>query len=64
MVGTVKRYDAKKGYGFITVDNNSFFFLRTDIMKLHQHCSCREIVSFDLVRDNIGVRAINIRQVS
>lgn len=63
MIGKVKHYDATKGYGFIVSQNKQVFFMRKDINKSHQHCSYREKVAFDIVRDTRGIRAVNIRQI-
>lgn len=63
MVGKVKHYDAAKGYGFISSQDKQVFFMRKDIDKNHQHCSYRESVAFDIVRDTRGVRAVNIRRI-
>ena len=63
MVGEIKHYDAKKGYGFISAENKQVFFMRKDIAKNHQHCSYKEAVAFDIIRDTYGVRAVNIRRI-
>ena len=63
MSGRVKFYNAKRGYGVIALKDSEVIFLRKDIFKPHQHCTYNEIVIFDLVKDNLGVRAVNIRQV-
>lgn len=61
MVGKVKFYDAKRGYGFIsTANEEELFFMRKDIAKSHQHCCNRESVSFSVATDG---RAINVRRV-
>ena len=63
MSGVIKWYNAKKGCGVVKTNEQEFFFLRRDIFKPHQHCTYNEVVNFDVIRDNMGVRAVKIRQV-
>ena len=64
MIGKVKFYNAQKGYGIISTNNQGeLFFMRKDIVKTHQHCCCKEKVSFTVANDNYGTRAINVKQV-
>lgn len=61
MVGKVKFYDARRGYGYITTANEEeLFFMRKDIVKSHQHCTRKELVSFAVANDG---RAINVQKI-
>lgn len=64
MNGKIKHYSGKKGYGFITVKGNDYFFMHTDfIEKKNGYCKVGNIVSFNPVIGVRGLRATDIKVI-
>ena len=61
MTGKVQWYEPKKGYGFISSDNNSLFFHRADFKENIIPSQGDELV-FDISPGEKGLKAINIRK--
>ena len=61
--GTVKWYSEKKGYGFISTDDNSEFFMHKSAIKDHGFFPLEKSdrVSFETKETNRGVQAVNVR---
>ena len=58
MIGVIKHYSGKKGYGFITAENKDYFFLYTDFTeKKNGYCKVGNIVSFLPQEADRGLRA-------
>ena len=62
--GTVKEYDRIKGFGFITSDDGTDFFVH--VSGLREHLKQKGLrggqrVSFDVDFDVKGDRAVNVR---
>ncbi|MBN3036235.1 MAG: cold shock domain-containing protein [Bacteroidales bacterium] len=60
--GTVKFYLEKKGYGFIVEDETQqdiFFHVSGLVDKVNDE----DKVSFDLVDDNRGKKAVNVKKI-
>lgn len=66
MKGTVKMFNAEKGYGFIHSEegNDVFFHYSSLIMDGFKTAEVGEKVEFDLEESDRGPRAANIRKVS
>lgn len=66
MRGTVKWFDARKGYGFITPDNGSkdVFVHHSEIqMEGFKSLNDGDEVEFDIVQDQKGPKAANVTKV-
>jgi CspA family cold shock protein len=64
--GRVKRFDEKKGYGFIQTDeiNQDIFVHYSDIVgEGFRTLVAGEAVEFDLVQGNKGYKAVNVRKL-
>ncbi|ADY73792.1 cold-shock DNA-binding domain protein [Desulfurobacterium thermolithotrophum DSM 11699] len=65
LVGTVKWFDSKKGYGFITADNGQDVFVHytgiagTGFRTLEEG----ERVSFNITESNKGLKAVDVERV-
>lgn len=66
MKGTVKMFNAEKGYGFIHSEegNDVFFHYSSLVMDGFKTAEVGEKVEFDLEESDRGPRAANIRKVS
>ena len=66
MKGTIKMFNAEKGYGFIHSEegNDVFFHYSSLIMDGFKTAEVGEKVEFDLEESDRGPRAANIRKVS
>lgn len=63
--GIVKHWDASKGYGFITTDDEEDLFLHVSNLMppLTQHQITEGMrVKFDVKRDMKGDKAVNVRK--
>jgi cold shock CspA family protein len=58
-IGTIKSYDAEKGFGFIICKNYEIYFSKYQIKsnKIPKH---NEPVSFSILNTNKGYQAINV----
>ncbi|HHH80573.1 MAG TPA: cold shock domain-containing protein [candidate division Zixibacteria bacterium] len=64
--GRVKRFDEKKGYGFIQQDGNGpdVFVHYSDIVgEGFRTLSPGDEVEFDLIEGDKGLKAINVRKI-
>jgi len=61
--GTVKMWNAQKGYGFIVTDDDEDLFVHVNDLDITTRGSLREgqQVKFDVRRDIKGDKAINVR---
>ncbi len=66
MKGTIKMFNAEKGYGFIHSEegNDVFFHYSSLVMDGFKTAEVGEKVEFDLEESDRGPRAANIRKVS
>ena len=63
-MGTVKFFDADKGYGIILGDdNNKYLFMYRDIIKRNRYVKAKDRVLFGTVKDAHGTRAVEVRIV-
>lgn len=61
LMGTVKFFDAKKGYGSIAGnDGKNYFFFYRDILRKNKYCRANEKVLFTTIKDARGVRAVGV----
>ncbi len=64
MEGTIKHYSGKKGYGFITSEQQDYFFLQTDfIAKPNGFCKVGNKVIFSPMNSSKGLRATQIQKI-
>ncbi|MCD6551195.1 cold-shock protein [Thermotoga sp.] len=65
MRGTVKWFDSKKGYGFITMENGEDIFVHWSAIQMDGFKTLRENepVEFDVQRGTKGPQAVNVRPV-
>jgi CspA family cold shock protein len=64
--GTVKRWDAAKGFGFITSDDDEELFVHKsdlDVTVPARQLKVGQRVAFDIVREMKGDRAVRVRVV-
>ncbi|MFR9524026.1 MAG: cold shock domain-containing protein [Rikenellaceae bacterium] len=63
MTGTVKWFDSKKGYGFVTSENGKEYFVHFSGIKTEGFKSLVEnqAVEFELSNGNKGEQAVNVR---
>lgn len=63
MIGTVKWFDAEKGFGFIERENGSDVFVHFSAIKAEGYKSLDEgqKVEFDLEKGQRGPQAANVR---
>jgi CspA family cold shock protein len=64
--GTVKMWDASKGFGFITTEDDDDLFVHLSDLHIsvnNQRLSEGQAVKFDIKRDMKGDRAINVKVV-
>jgi CspA family cold shock protein len=64
--GTVKMWDASKGFGFITTEDDDDLFVHLSDLHIsvnNQRLSEGQAVKFDIRRDMKGDRAINVKVV-
>ncbi len=63
MKGTVKWFDAKKGYGFITMEDGNDIFVHYSAIKMDGYKSLKEnqAVVFDITEGPKGKQASNVR---
>ncbi len=63
--GTIKRWEALKGYGFITTDDDEDLFLHVGDLAVNlrpEHVREGLRVKFDVQSDIRGEKAINVRK--
>ena len=62
MNGTVKSFNKRKGYGFISIDNGDSVFFHYSELKMDGFKTINpdEKVNFELIESDKGLRAINI----
>ncbi|MFQ6675227.1 MAG: cold-shock protein [Fidelibacterota bacterium] len=61
--GTVKEYDADRGFGFITGDDGEDYFVHVSGLRIHlkeKGLRKGERVKFDVMFDVKGDRAVNV----
>ncbi len=65
MTGTVKWFDGKKGYGFISCDDGKEYFVHFSGIESEgfKSLSEKENVEFELASGNKGEQAIGVRVV-
>jgi CspA family cold shock protein len=65
MRGTVKWFDSKKGYGFITMENGEDIFVHWSAIQMDGFKTLRENepVEFDVQQGTKGPQAVNVRPV-
>jgi CspA family cold shock protein len=64
--GTVKKWDAAKGFGFITSDDDEELFVHKsdlDVTVPGRQLKVGQRVAFDVVREMKGDRAVRVRVV-
>ncbi|MFI3264217.1 MAG: cold shock domain-containing protein [Rikenellaceae bacterium] len=63
MTGTVKWFDSKKGYGFVTSENGKEYFVHFSGIQSEGFKSLVEnqAVEFELANGNKGEQAVNVR---
>ncbi|MFI3286414.1 MAG: cold shock domain-containing protein [Rikenellaceae bacterium] len=63
MTGTVKWFDSKKGYGFVTSENGKEYFVHFSGIQTEGFKSLVEnqAVEFELANGNKGEQAVNVR---
>ncbi len=63
MTGTVKWFDSKKGYGFVTSENGQEYFVHFSGIQSEGFKSLVEnqAVEFELANGNKGEQAVNVR---
>ena len=62
--GTVKKWDAAKGFGFITSDDDEELFVHKsdlDVTVPNGQLKIGQRVAFDVVREMKGDRAVRVR---
>lgn len=64
MKGTVKWFDAKKGYGFITMEDGNDIFVHYSAIEMDGYKTLRENqeVEFDISEGSKGKQASNVRE--
>jgi len=60
--GTIKFFNATKGYGFIKSDEKEYFFHVTNLVD--KTVSTDDEVSFDLMEGKKGQQATNVRLIN
>ncbi len=65
MTGTVKWFDGKKGYGFISSDEGKEYFVHFSGIESDgfKSLSEKDAVEFELATGNKGEQAINVKVV-
>lgn len=66
MRGTVKFFDARKGWGFVTTDSGEDYFVyhKGIVMEGFRKLDSGDIVDFEIVADDRGkTQAVNVRPV-
>ncbi|BBJ28032.1 MAG: cold-shock protein [Mesoaciditoga sp.] len=63
MKGTVKWFDAKKGYGFITMEDGNDIFVHYSAIQMDGYKNLKEnqSVVFDITEGSKGKQASNVR---
>ncbi len=63
MTGTVKWFDSKKGYGFVTSENGKEYFVHFSGIQTEGFKSLVEYqaVEFELATGNKGEQAVNVK---
>ncbi|MFI3323845.1 MAG: cold shock domain-containing protein [Rikenellaceae bacterium] len=63
MTGTVKWFDSKKGYGFVTSENGKEYFVHFSGIQSEGFKSLVEnqAVEFELANGNKGEQAVNVK---
>ncbi|MFR9502854.1 MAG: cold shock domain-containing protein [Rikenellaceae bacterium] len=63
MTGTVKWFDSKKGYGFVTSENGKEYFVHFSGIQSEGFKSLVEnqAVEFELANGNNGEQAVNVK---
>lgn len=62
MNGTVKSFNKRKGYGFISIDNGESVFFHYSELKMDGFKTINpdQKVNFELIESEKGLRAVNI----
>ena len=64
MTGTVKWFNAEKGFGFITADGNDVFVHYSAIVSDgYKALAENDVVEFDLVESDKGAQAANVKKI-
>ncbi|PLV60399.1 cold-shock protein [Thermotoga sp. KOL6] len=65
MRGTVKWFDSKKGYGFITMENGEDIFVHWSAIQMDGFKTLRENeqVEFEVQQGSKGPQAVNVKPV-
>ncbi len=65
MTGTVKKFNAEKGYGFIHGEDNKDYFFHYTALKMDNFKTAEtgEKVEFDVEESERGLRATNIVKI-
>ncbi len=62
MEGVIKSYSRKNGVGFVTANDEDYFFTWKDIVgRKHAHCVAGEVVSFEPYECGRGLRAYKVQ---
>jgi cold shock protein len=63
-VGTVKWFNANKGYGFITQESGDDVFVHVSAIQDGGSLDEGEVVEFDITQGQKGPQAVNVRPLA